>query len=42
MSKNIIIMEYISPECKIVELIMEQNVLSGSTTVDDLIIEDLN
>lgn len=35
-------MEYISPESKIIELILEQAVLDGSIITDDLIIEDLD
>lgn len=35
-------MEYISPESKIIELVLEQAVLDGSIIVDDLIIEDLD
>jgi len=35
-------MEYSSPECNILEILIEQVVLSGSTTIDDLIIEDLD
>ena len=35
-------MNYTSPEICIIELLIEQSILNGSTTIDDLIIEDLN
>ena len=34
--------EYTSPQISIIELIIEQEILGGSTTISDLEIEDLD
>ena len=36
------IREYISPETSIIELFTDQLILSASTIIEDLIIEDIN
>ena len=39
---NILMNEYTSPQISIIELIIEQEILGGSTTIGDLEIEDLD